>query len=52
VARLAGPSASRLTLLRAVQADAELTSIYFDLVAGAASIADLYTPKLAALLAA
>jgi 2-polyprenyl-6-methoxyphenol hydroxylase-like FAD-dependent oxidoreductase len=40
----------RLSLLRAVQQDAELTSIYFDTVAGIGSAGALYTPKLLALL--
>ena len=40
----------RLSLLRAVQTDPELTSIYFDMVAGIGKVSDLYTPKLLALL--
>jgi hypothetical protein len=40
----------RLSLLRAVQTDAELTSIYFDMVAGIGTAEALYTPKLLALL--
>jgi flavin-dependent dehydrogenase len=40
----------RLSLLRAVQTDAELTSIYFDMVAGIGTAGALYTPKLLALL--
>ncbi|HZE38732.1 MAG TPA: NAD(P)/FAD-dependent oxidoreductase [Stackebrandtia sp.] len=47
VAKLAEPSLQRLKLLRAVQSDAELTSIYFDMVAGAATARDLLlSPKL------
>ncbi|GIH17109.1 NAD(P)/FAD-dependent oxidoreductase [Rugosimonospora africana] len=42
VARLAPPHDQRLSLLRAVQADPELTSIYFDLVAGIGTTSDLY----------
>ncbi|THA25300.1 FAD-dependent oxidoreductase [Streptomyces sp. RKND-216] len=38
----------RLTLLRAVAKDAELTATYFDIVAGAATIKALYTPQLLA----
>lgn len=49
VAQLA-PHEKRLSLLRAVQQDAELTSIYFDTVAGISSAGALYTPKLLALL--
>lgn len=49
VAQLA-PHEQRLSLLRAVQQDAELTSIYFDTVAGIGSAGALYTPKLLALL--
>ncbi|SCK39073.1 Dehydrogenase (flavoprotein) [Streptomyces sp. WMMB 714] len=40
----------RLALLRAVQADPELTTTYFDIVAGIKSVTDLYTPRLLALL--
>lgn len=40
----------RLSLLRAVQSDADLTSIYFDTVAGVESARALYTSKLLALL--
>lgn len=40
----------RLSLLRAVQKDEDLTSLYFDVVAGAESARALYTPRLAALL--
>lgn len=40
----------RLALLRAVRKDPELTSIYFDMVAGIESASALYTPKLLALL--
>ncbi|WP_052847277.1 NAD(P)/FAD-dependent oxidoreductase [Streptomyces avicenniae] len=49
VARLA-PHEQRLSLLRAVQTDAELTSIYFDMVAGIGTASALYTPKLLSLL--
>ncbi|MGW0823050.1 NAD(P)/FAD-dependent oxidoreductase [Streptomyces sp. NPDC002845] len=49
VAQLA-PNEHRLSLLRAVQTDPELTSIYFDTVAGIGSVSALYTPKLLALL--
>lgn len=49
VARL-DPHEQRLSLLRAVQSDPELTSIYFDMVAGIASAGALYTPRLLALL--
>ncbi|WP_419993124.1 NAD(P)/FAD-dependent oxidoreductase [Streptomyces boninensis] len=49
VARLA-PHEQRLSLLRAVRSDPELTAIYFDTVAGIASAEALYTPKLLALL--
>ncbi|MFD1663411.1 FAD-dependent oxidoreductase [Streptomyces caeni] len=49
VARLA-PHEQRLSLLRAVQADPELTSIYFDMVAGIEGAEALYTPRLLALL--
>ncbi|WP_320783642.1 NAD(P)/FAD-dependent oxidoreductase [Streptomyces sp. CRN 30] len=44
------PHAQRLSLLRAVQTDPELTSIYFDVVAGIGSAQALYTPKLLSLL--
>ncbi len=40
----------RLALLRAVRRDPELTSIYFDVVAGAAPTKALYTPKLLTML--
>lgn len=49
VARLT-PHEQRLSLLRAVQSDAELTSIYFDMVAGIGTASSLYTPKLLSLL--
>jgi flavin-dependent dehydrogenase len=49
VARLT-PHEQRLSLLRAVQRDTELTSIYFDMVAGIGTAGALYTPKLLALL--
>ncbi|MFD7707006.1 FAD-dependent oxidoreductase [Streptomyces sp. NPDC059786] len=49
VARLT-PHEQRLSLLRAVRTDPELTSIYFDMVAGIGSAGALYTPKLLALL--
>ncbi|HET9382902.1 MAG TPA: NAD(P)/FAD-dependent oxidoreductase [Streptomyces sp.] len=49
VARL-DPHEQRLSLLRAVQSDAELTAIYFDMVAGIAAAGALYTPRLLALL--
>ncbi|MBL3670662.1 FAD-dependent monooxygenase [Streptomyces sp. M2CJ-2] len=49
VARLE-PHDQRLSLLRAVQSDPELTSIYLDMVAGIASAGALYTPRLLALL--
>ncbi|MFD5078640.1 NAD(P)/FAD-dependent oxidoreductase [Streptomyces sp. NPDC058371] len=49
VAQLA-PHEQRLSLLRAVGTDPELTSIYFDMVAGIGSAGALYTPKLLALL--
>lgn len=52
VARLAPAHAERLELLRAVRQDEELTSIYFDMVAGAATTSALYTPRLLELLAA
>ncbi|MFE5596239.1 NAD(P)/FAD-dependent oxidoreductase [Streptomyces sp. NPDC056549] len=48
VGRLAEQPASRLTLLRRIQQDPELTTIYFDMVAGAATIGDLFTTKLLA----
>ncbi|POX44069.1 NAD(P)/FAD-dependent oxidoreductase [Streptomyces sp. Ru72] len=44
------PHEQRLSLLRAVQRDAELTAIYFDMVAGIETAGALYTPKLLALL--
>ncbi|MEU6420798.1 FAD-dependent oxidoreductase [Streptomyces spiralis] len=44
------PHEQRLSLLRAVQSDPELTAIYLDLVAGIASASDLYTPRLLTLL--
>ncbi|MGW5665202.1 FAD-dependent oxidoreductase [Streptomyces sp. NPDC003758] len=44
------PHEQRLSLLRAVQTDAELTAIYFDMVAGIETAGALYTPKLLALL--
>ncbi|MFI0372071.1 NAD(P)/FAD-dependent oxidoreductase [Actinomadura sp. 1N219] len=50
VARLAPPPDQRLALLRAVQDDPELTSIYFDIVAGIGTTSDLLTPKLLATL--
>ncbi|UED88585.1 NAD(P)/FAD-dependent oxidoreductase [Streptomyces profundus] len=40
----------RLALLRAVRQDEELTTTYFDLVAGVGSFEALYTPRLMALL--
>jgi flavin-dependent dehydrogenase len=49
VARLE-PHDQRLSLLRAVQSDPELTSIYLDMVAGITSAGALYTPRLLALL--
>jgi flavin-dependent dehydrogenase len=49
VARLE-PHEQRLSLLRAVRQDPELTSIYFDTVAGIGTASALYTPKLLALL--
>ena len=52
VARLAPPHEQRLALLRAIQTDPELTSIYFDTVAGIGTTSALYSPKLPALLAA
>jgi 2-polyprenyl-6-methoxyphenol hydroxylase-like FAD-dependent oxidoreductase len=51
VARLAPPHEQRLALLRAIQTDPELTSIYFDTVAGIGTVSALYTPKLLELLA-
>lgn len=51
VARMASPNAHRVALLRAVQQDPELTSIYFDAFAGAKDITALYTPRLRELLA-
>ncbi|MFF4211426.1 FAD-dependent oxidoreductase [Streptomyces sp. NPDC001796] len=44
------PHEQRLSLLRAVQTDPELTAIYFDMVAGIETAGALYTPKLLALL--
>jgi flavin-dependent dehydrogenase len=44
------PHDQRMSLLRAVQTDPELTSIYFDMVAGIGSASALYTPRLLALL--
>jgi len=44
------PHEQRLSLLRAVQQDEELTSIYFDTVAGIVPASALFTPKLLALL--
>ncbi|WP_086731302.1 FAD-dependent oxidoreductase [Streptomyces carpinensis] len=44
------PHEQRLSLLRAVQSDPELTAIYLDMVAGIASASALYTPRLLALL--
>lgn len=44
------PHEQRLALLRAVRSDPELTTTYFDLVAGVASPQALYTPQLLALL--
>jgi flavin-dependent dehydrogenase len=52
VARLAPPHEQRLSLLRAVQTDPDLTSIYFDMVAGIGTTRALYTPKLLELLTA
>ncbi|QNP68413.1 FAD-dependent monooxygenase [Streptomyces roseirectus] len=49
VARL-DPHEQKLSLLRAVQQDEELTSIYFDTVAGIAPASALFTPALLALL--
>jgi len=40
----------RLSLLRAVQRDPDLTATYFDIVAGIKSVTALYTPRLLALL--
>lgn len=40
----------RLSLLRAVQRDSELTSTYFDIVAGIRSVTALYTPRLVSLM--
>lgn len=40
----------RIALLRAVQSDEELTTTYFDMVAGAQPTKALYTPRLLALL--
>ncbi|MFJ4910242.1 NAD(P)/FAD-dependent oxidoreductase [Streptomyces sp. NPDC093249] len=50
VGRLDEQHPQRLALLRAIRQDPELTSIYFDMVAGAATMTDLYTPKLLTLL--
>ncbi|WP_235876032.1 NAD(P)/FAD-dependent oxidoreductase [Saccharopolyspora terrae] len=50
VARMTPPNEQRLDLLRAIQQDEELTSIYFDAFAGAADITALYTPRLRELL--
>ncbi|MER6615473.1 FAD-dependent oxidoreductase [Streptomyces xantholiticus] len=44
------PHEQRLSLLRAVSKDPELTSVYFDMVAGVGTVSALYTPKLLALL--
>lgn len=44
------PHEQRLSLLRAVQLDPELTATYFDMVAGIGTIRSLYTPKLLSLL--
>lgn len=49
VARLT-PHEQRLSLLRAVRRDPELTAIYFDMVAGIETAGALYTPRLLALL--
>ncbi|MFF3246179.1 NAD(P)/FAD-dependent oxidoreductase [Streptomyces sp. NPDC002870] len=49
VAQLA-PHEQRLSLLRAVETDPDLTAIYFDMVAGIETVSALYTPKLLALL--
>ncbi|MFF2846814.1 NAD(P)/FAD-dependent oxidoreductase [Streptomyces sp. NPDC058001] len=49
VAQLA-PNEQRLSLLRAVQTDTDLTAIYFDMVAGISTASALYTPRLLALL--
>jgi 2-polyprenyl-6-methoxyphenol hydroxylase-like FAD-dependent oxidoreductase len=49
VAQLA-PHEQRLSLLRAVERDEDLTAIYFDMVAGIETVSALYTPKLLALL--
>ncbi|HEY8984467.1 MAG TPA: FAD-dependent monooxygenase [Streptomyces sp.] len=49
VARL-DPHEQRLSVLRAVQQDEELTSIYFDTIAGIAPASALFTPRLLALL--
>jgi 2-polyprenyl-6-methoxyphenol hydroxylase-like FAD-dependent oxidoreductase len=50
VARMAPPPEERLSLLRAVQSDPELSAIYFDVVAGIVSADALHTPRLLALL--
>ncbi|MFJ3821061.1 FAD-dependent oxidoreductase [Streptomyces nodosus] len=44
------PHEQRLSLLRAVGRDPELTEIYFDMVAGIETASALYTPRLLALL--
>ncbi|AJE44062.1 FAD-dependent oxidoreductase [Streptomyces nodosus] len=44
------PHEQRLSLLRAVGRDPELTAIYFDMVAGIETASALYTPRLLALL--
>ena len=46
VARLAPPHDQRLSLLRAVQTDPELTAVYFDMVAGIGTTSALYTSTL------
>ncbi|SFS40556.1 FAD-dependent oxidoreductase [Saccharopolyspora flava] len=51
VARMVPPNEHRMALLRAIQRDEELTSIYFDAFAGATDITALYTPRLRELLA-
>ncbi|GAA4617741.1 NAD(P)/FAD-dependent oxidoreductase [Saccharopolyspora hordei] len=52
VARLAPPNERRLALLRAVQADPELTATYFDVFAGTRPASALHTPRLLELLGA
>lgn len=47
---LLAPHEQRLSLLRAVETDPDLTAIYFDMVAGIETVSALYTPKLLALL--